>query len=90
MYSIGTRVKYSEYACQSLRQHYGLQGEYSRKAQAKQWLDDKLAERGTVTALLKGNPEIGSSDGLEVTWDKCERSPNGYVSQCLSYMVTLA
>ena len=71
---IGTRVKQSRFVTDKKRDYWNQQGREPAKSNAKCWLDEALAERGTVMAIL--NP------GLAISWD------NGSVSTCLTYMVT--
>lgn len=73
---VGTRVKRSASVIAKKRDYWNQQGREPAKSNAKRWLDQALAERGTVTAIL--NP------GLAVSWD------DGSESTCLSYMVTEA
>ncbi len=82
--NVGDRVRHSGYVTQKKRDYWNQQGEYTAKSRAKKWLDDCIAERGTITAILPGDPDRGVSPGLEVKWD------GGSVSRCLSYLVSPA
>ena len=73
---IGTRVRHSGYVVNRKREYWNQQGRQPAKDLARHALDVCVAERGTITAILK--------NGLEVTWD------SGSVSHCLDYMVISA
>ena len=81
---IGDRVKHSGHVLMRKRDYWNSCGREPMKSGAKRVLDAAIAERGTVTAILPGDPARGVSPGLEVTWD------GGSVSRCLSYLVELA
>ncbi len=70
---IDDRVKHAGYIVQQKRDYWNNQGREPQKSRAKKWLDDAIAERGTITKILH--------NGYEVTWD------NGSVVQCLGYRV---
>ena len=70
---IGQRVRYSGYVTDRKRDYWNQQGREPDKSRARKWLDDCLAERGTIIEIL--NP------GFKVQWD------NGSVSQCLSHLL---
>lgn len=79
--NVGQRVRYSGYVTQQKRDYWCSCGREPMKSGAKKALDDAVAARGTVTALLPGDTSRGVSPGLEVTWD------DGTLSKCLSYIV---
>ena len=83
-FAVGDRVKHSGTVIMRKRDYWNSCGREPAKSNAKKWLDDAIAERGTVTAILPGDPSRGVSPGLEVTWD------GGSVCRCLSYLVTKA
>lgn len=66
MLKVGTRVKYSEYACRSLRDAWNMAGSYEGKSRAAGWLKDKQAERGTV---VKSGKNDAGYDQLDIQWD---------------------
>jgi len=80
-FTVGQRVRHSEPVIRRKRDYWNSCGREPAKSKAREWLDAAVAERGTVTAILAGDPSRGVSPGLEVTWD------GGSVSRCLSYMV---
>jgi hypothetical protein len=80
-FQVGTRVGHSGAVIQRKRDYWCQCGREPMKSGAKDALDKAIADRGTVTAILPGDPARGVSPGLEVTWD------DGCVSRCLSYMV---
>lgn len=84
MLQIGQRVKHSGHAIQPKRDYWNQCGQHAQKSAAKRALDDAIAERGTVTAILDGDPSRGVSPGLQITWD------NGTVCNCLAYRVCAA
>lgn len=73
---------HSGHVIQRKRDYWNSCGREPMKSGARKALDDAIAARGTVTALLAGDSSRGVSPGLEITWD------SGIVSRCLSYMVT--
>ncbi len=81
---VGQRVRHSGSVIQRKRDYWNSCGREPFKTGAKDALDRAVAERGTVTAILPGDPERGVSKGLEVKWD------SGSVSRCLSCMVDAA
>lgn len=83
-YQIGQRVRHSGYVLQRKRDYWNSCGREPMKSGAKRALDDAIAERGTITAILPGDASRGVSPGVEVTWD------NGTVCRSLGYMVDLA
>lgn len=80
-FTVGQRVKHSGRVIQEKRDYWNRCGREPMKSGARQALDKAVAERGTVSALLPGDPSRGVSPGLEITWD------NGSTSRCLSYLV---
>lgn len=82
--NVGDRVKHSAYVTMKKRDYWNSCGREPMKSGAKRALDACIAERGTITAILPGDPSRGVSPGLEVKWD------NGSVSRCLSYLVERA
>lgn len=80
-FKVGQRVKHSGRVIQQKRDYWNNQGREPMKSGAKKALDEAIAARGTITALLPGDAARGVSPGLEVTWD------GGGVSRCLSYLV---
>lgn len=84
MFSVGQRVKHSGSVIQRKRDYWNSCGREPMKSGARKALDEAVAERGTVTAILAGDPSRGVSPGLEVTWD------GGSVHRCLSYLVEAA
>ncbi len=79
--NVGDRVRHSGYVTQKKRDYWNNCGREPMKSGAKKALDECIAERGVVTAILPGDSARGVSPGLEVTWD------NGTKSKCLSYCV---
>jgi hypothetical protein len=73
----GDRVKLSEHALESSRKYWQERGDYRQKRQAKEWLDQKVAKRGTVVAA--GNN--GFAIGAVVRWD------DGAVSETIEYLL---
>lgn len=72
----GDVVKHSGYAIKPKRDYWLGCGRYDQKNRAKEWLDNFVAERGTV---------IEAQDGkAKVQWD------NGTISHCLDYMIEMA
>ena len=69
----GDRVRHSGYALQAQRDYWQMCGTEPRKSRLGDAYKARVAERGTVTAIL--------DNGVEVTWD------NGSVSRCLSSRV---
>ena len=80
-YEIGQRVRHSAHVLGKKRDYWNQCGREPMKSGAKAALDKAIAERGTVTAILAGDPDRGVSPGVEVKWD------NGSVSRCLSYLI---
>ena len=80
-YTIGQRVRHSGHVLSKKRDYWNQCGREPMKSGAKRALDAAIAERGTVTALLPGDPSRGVSPGIEVKWD------SGSVSKCLSYLI---
>lgn len=78
---VNDRVKRSAAALRSKRDYWLAQGNPTRKPQAKEWLDEAVAERGTVAEILAGDSSRSVSPGLRIIWD------NGAGSRCLPYMV---
>jgi hypothetical protein len=78
-HEVGQRVKHSGSVINRKRDYWNQLKSGARKA-----LDDAVAERGTITAILPGDSKRGVSPGLEVTWD------SGSVSKCLAYLVESA
>ena len=72
-FKIGDRVRHSGYSLKGLRDYWLSCGRHAQKSAAKDELDRKVAERGTITA--------SDERGCDVRWD------SGAVSQCLDYMV---
>lgn len=83
-FQVGNRVRHSHHVVMRKRDYWNSCGDYARKQAAKDALDKCIAERGTITALLIGDPSRGVSPGIEVVWD------NGSISRCLDYMVSAA
>lgn len=83
-FSVGQRVKHSGYVINRKRDYWNSCGREPMKSGAKRALDEAVAARGTITAILEGDSSRGVSPGLEVKWD------NGSISRCLSYMVISA
>ncbi len=81
---IGDRVRHSGYVTQRARDYWNKCGSEPHKSRAKDALDAKIAERGTITGILAADQSRGVSPGFEVTWD------NGSVSRCLSYLIVPA
>ena len=79
--NIGTRVQNSGYVTNRARDYWNSCGREPMKSRAKRALDDAIAKRGTVTAILTGDDSRGVSPGLEIKWD------DGSTSKCLSYLV---
>jgi hypothetical protein len=73
---VGDRVRHSGYALTADRDYWQGCGTEPRKSRLKEAYLKRVAERGTVTAVL--------DNGLEVTWD------GGSVSRCLSSRVQSA
>lgn len=61
----GTCVKYSDFILRPMRDYWLGRGRHDEKSRAKQWLDEKKAERGTV--ILAGKTQFGPF--LEIKWD---------------------
>lgn len=80
-FKIGQRVKHSGPVIQRARDYWNNQGREPQKSGARKALDEAVAQRGTITALLPGDGARGVSPGLQITWD------NGSLSNCLSYRV---
>ena len=83
-YAIGDRVKHSGHVINRKRDYWNSCGREPMKSGARRALDAAVAERGTITAILMGDPSRGVSPGLEVKWD------GGSVSRCLDYLVAPA
>ncbi len=83
-YTIGQRVKHSGHVINKKRDYWNQCGREPMKSGARKALDAAVAERGTITAILPGDPARGVSPGIEVKWD------SGSVSRCLSYLVEKA
>ena len=83
-FAVGDRVQHSGTVINRKRDYWNSCGREPMKSGAKRALDAAVAERGTVTGILSGDPSRGVSPGLEITWD------NGTVCKCLSYMVLKA
>lgn len=84
VFTVGQRVKHSGYVIQQKRDYWNSCGREPMKSGARRALDEAIAERGTVTAILEGDPSRGVSPGIEVTWD------SGSISRCLDYRVMAA
>lgn len=80
-FQVDDRVRKSAYALRSKRDYWLAQGDSRRKEQAKDWLDQATAERGTVAEILAGDSSRGVSPGVRVAWD------NGSESKCLPCMI---
>lgn len=83
-FAIGQRVKHSGHVINKKCDYWNSCGREPMKSGAKRALEEAVAERGTVTAILPGDPDRGVSPGIEVKWD------GGSVSRCLSYLVEAA
>ena len=79
--NVGDRVRHSGHVIQKKRDYWNQCGREPMKSGAKRALDEAVAERGTITAILPGDSDRGVSPGIEVKWD------NGSVSRCLAYRV---
>ena len=73
MFAVGDRVRHSGYALMSERDYWQGCGTEPRKSRLKDAYFARVAERGTVAAIL--------ANGIEV---KCDHGP---VSRCLSSRV---
>lgn len=80
-FAVGDRVKHSGTVIMRKRDYWNSCGREPMKSGARRALDEAVAERGTITAILPGDPSRGVSPGVAVTWD------NGQVQHCLSYLV---
>ena len=80
-FKIGDRVRQSGYALRPYKDSWLNEGREPSKGYKKDAYDKLLAERGTVTAILPGNPAKYISPGIEVKWD------HGSISHCLDYRV---
>jgi hypothetical protein len=72
----GTRVQYSPYALRAPWDYYLAQGEWTRKAAARDAYDQQAAMRGTVTHAATNDHGVA---WYGVTWD------NGTTSQTAPY-----
>lgn len=62
----GDRVKYSQAALRSLRDGWLNAGSYEKKSQAKRWLDEKAAQRGTIVDVCSNQY---TSRFYRISWD---------------------
>ena len=79
---VGDRVKHGESVIRGKRDYWLGRGDSRSKSAAKQWLDDAVAQRGTVEAL--GETKYGKY--VQVKWDHLPNTE----SRCLPYLVTKA
>ncbi len=91
-FEVGDRVKYSGYALERDRQYYLGLGDYSRKNAAKEFYENKLAQRGTVTDVSHVNTTglLSHSAGAEVKWDDTYASGQARMSQSMDHMLEKA
>jgi len=74
----GDRVRHSGYVINRLRDRWNTAGGHNEKRAAKDYLDAKSAERGTVTGISKGR---FTAEIVAVDWD------NGQQCTCLPYLL---
>ncbi len=80
-FKIGDKVKNSGYVINKKRDYWNSCGREPMKSGARTALDEAIAARGVITAILPAK-ESYISPGIEVKWD-C-----GSVSRCLDYLVS--
>lgn len=73
MLEVGDKVKPSEYALRGSRDYWLAQGEPSKKAQAKQWYEDKKARRGIITQVY----DNGYAICYDIAWEDGSNSSSG-------------
>jgi len=81
-FTVGDRVRLSDSTIRTKRDYWQQQGREPDKSNAKRWMEEAMAERGTVT---KVRATEHTSEAVDVVWDR--QIATGGHSSCLTYVI---